>query len=129
MALLNFDKKYEFLATMARNLLLQRKNVRNLVAEFEAGLCRHADLIKRKISRLESQLSNVNSSKYSKIEKEIEAAKKEFYVCIEKAKDFEGIIQRDKITFQKLPDTNDASSRIMPDMDYQRRLIYEVFIN
>uniref|UniRef100_A0A914PSG5 Uncharacterized protein n=1 Tax=Panagrolaimus davidi TaxID=227884 RepID=A0A914PSG5_9BILA len=129
MTLLNFSKKYDFLATLARTLLIERRNVKNLVAEFEAALLRHADLLKRKINRLESQLPNSYTPKYSAIKKQIEEAKNNLYVCNEKAKEFEAIISSDKVTSQKLPEGNNDGGRRVPDMDYQLRLIYKVLEN
>uniref|UniRef100_A0AC35EYZ2 Uncharacterized protein n=1 Tax=Panagrolaimus sp. PS1159 TaxID=55785 RepID=A0AC35EYZ2_9BILA len=129
MTLLNYDKKYDFLTNLARDLLIQRRNVRNLVAEFEVALLRRADLLKRKINRLESQLPNPYTPKYSTIKKQIEESKNNLHVCNEKAKEFEAIISRDKVTSQKLPEGNNNGGRHVHDKDYQLRLIYEVFMH
>jgi hypothetical protein len=127
MNLLNFKKKYEFLANIAQDLFIHRKNVRNIVAEFEGALQRHADLLKRKIVRLERQLPTTYDPEFSKMEHQIDVARKQYLICTQKAKEFAAIIQRDRATVQKLPVGNTGSR--MPDFDYQYRLIYEIFLN
>uniref|UniRef100_A0A914PP01 BTB domain-containing protein n=1 Tax=Panagrolaimus davidi TaxID=227884 RepID=A0A914PP01_9BILA len=128
MSLLKRNPEYNFLISLTRPLLTQRRNVRNLVAEFEAVLLRHADLLKRQIKHLKSQIPNPYTPKYSPTKKQINESIINLYVCNEKAKEFEAIILRDKVTSQKLPDDS-FENGFLPDMDYQLRLIYEIFMN
>lgn len=127
MTLLNFNKKYDFLTNVA-STLFQRKNIQNLVAEFEAALLRHASLLDRQIIRYEKELNTVYDPEYSNIERKIDESRKQRKICLQKAMEFEAIIRRDQISPQKLPSGKGGSIR-KPDMDYQKRLIYEVFLN